>query len=74
VESSKSIYEYVFPVNGCAIVLGNERYGIEANVLKLCDGIVNIPCQGVKNSLNVSVAFGIVGYEILRQWCFKFNC
>lgn len=52
----------------CALVIGNERHGVSEAILPLCDAIVNIPCRGVKNSLNVGVAFGIAGYEIARQW------
>jgi tRNA G18 (ribose-2'-O)-methylase SpoU len=52
----------------CALILGNERHGVDESLLKECDAIVRIPCQGVKNSLNVGVAFGICGYEIARQW------
>eukprot|EP01129_Flabellula_baltica_P012353 TRINITY_DN5571_c0_g1_i1.p1 TRINITY_DN5571_c0_g1~~TRINITY_DN5571_c0_g1_i1.p1 ORF type:complete len:123 (+),score=22.38 TRINITY_DN5571_c0_g1_i1:611-979(+) len=68
VEEAVNIYDQPFPKGGCALLLGNERYGIEANVLSLCDGIVSIPCRGVKNSLNVGVAFGIATFEITRQW------
>lgn len=52
----------------CALVIGNERHGVSETILPLCDAIVNIPCRGIKNSLNVGVAFGIAGYEIARQW------
>jgi tRNA C32,U32 (ribose-2'-O)-methylase TrmJ len=37
-------------------------------VSQRCAAIVSIPCVGVKNSLNVGVAFGICLYEISRQW------
>lgn len=49
-------------------MLGNERYGIEAAVLQQCDAVVHIPTYGMKNSLNVGVALGICGYEVIRQW------
>jgi len=52
---------------GIALVLGEERKGINKNVLKLCDIIIEIPMKGKKESLNVSVAFGIVAYEITRK-------
>jgi len=61
----------LFPPSGCALILGNERFGIEAETLKQCDLIVSIPCGGIKNSLNVGIAFGICGYEILRQWKYQ---
>lgn len=59
-------YEYQFPIR-CAVVFGNEGYGIRKNILKLCDDIINIPLGDKVQSLNVSVAAGILLYEILRQ-------
>lgn len=50
-----------------AIVLGAEDTGISADVLKLCDTLVAIPEFGQINSLNVSVAGGIMIYEVVRQ-------
>ena len=63
---STSILEFEFP-QSCALLLGNERYGIDPALLDLCDHIVHIPVFGQKNSLNVSVAFAIAGYEYKRQ-------
>ena len=50
-----------------AIVLGAEDTGISTDVLKLCDTLVAIPKFGQINSLNVSVAGGIMIYEVVRQ-------
>lgn len=50
-----------------AIVLGAEDTGISTDVLKLCDTLVAIPQFGQINSLNVSVAGGIMIYEVVRQ-------
>lgn len=50
-----------------AIVLGAEDSGISTDVLKLCDTLVAIPEFGQINSLNVSVAGGIMIYEVVRQ-------
>lgn len=50
-----------------AIVLGAEDTGISTEVLKLCDTLVAIPEFGQINSLNVSVAGGIMIYEVVRQ-------
>ena len=47
-----------------ALVMGNEVGGIEKDILKLSDFIAEIPMNGNKESLNVSVSFGIAGYEI----------
>lgn len=49
-----------------AIVLGAEGGGISADILKLCDERIGIPLKGVTSSLNVSVAAGIILYEINR--------
>ena len=50
-----------------ANVLGAEDTGISTDVLKLCDTLVAIPEFGQINSLNVSVAGGIMIYEVVRQ-------
>ena len=50
-----------------ALVIGNEVKGISSSVLKRADKIISIPMFGKKESLNVSVAFGIAGYEIRRS-------
>lgn len=51
----------------CAIILGNEVKGVHQEVVDLCDGCIEIPQYGTKHSLNVSVAAGIVVWEIAKQ-------
>jgi len=51
----------------CAIVLGAEGKGVHDLVRKRCDFLVSIPMLGKVPSLNVSVAAGVVLYEIVRQ-------
>jgi tRNA G18 (ribose-2'-O)-methylase SpoU len=51
-----------------AFVLGNEALGIERNALELCDGCVELPSFGYKNSVNVGNCAAVVLYEALRQW------
>jgi 23S rRNA (guanosine2251-2'-O)-methyltransferase len=51
----------------CALVLGAEGKGLHELVRKKCDLLVSIPMMGSVASLNVSVAGGIVMYEVLRQ-------
>jgi tRNA G18 (ribose-2'-O)-methylase SpoU len=50
-----------------AVVFGNEVSGVEEEVLKLCDGCIEIPQLGMKHSLNISVAAGIVLWELVRN-------
>jgi len=51
----------------CAIVLGAEGKGLHDLVKKKCDFLVSIPMLGKVPSLNVSVAAGVVLYEVVRQ-------
>ena len=61
--------EYSYQVNfsgPCAMVIGSEGRGISKLTLKKCDKLVKIPMVGRINSLNASVAGGIMMYEILK--------
>jgi len=49
-----------------AVIFGNEVSGVGEDVLKLCDGCIEIPQLGMKHSLNISVAAGIVLWELVR--------
>jgi len=49
-----------------AFIVGTEVTGIPKNILKKCDVIAEIPMRGKKESLNVSVATGIVLFRILN--------
>ena len=49
-----------------ALVLGNEVKGLPKNLLALADKILEIPMHGKKESLNVSVAFGIVVFQLIN--------
>ena len=51
-----------------AFVVGNERFGLDAEILELCDEVREIPLRGEKNSLNVGVAVAIAAYEFARQY------
>lgn len=51
----------------CAIVMGSEEKGIYPALLKICDEKISIPMKGDFESLNVSVATGIILYEAMKQ-------
>ncbi|HVM89080.1 MAG TPA: RNA methyltransferase [Puia sp.] len=49
-----------------AVIFGNEVSGVGDELLKLCNGCIEIPQMGMKHSLNISVAAGIVLWELVR--------
>lgn len=62
----KSVTELKFPEKTC-IVMGSEGTGISSLLEKQCDVIASIPTCGNIDSLNVSVAAGVLLYEVYRQ-------
>ena len=67
---SVSIYDLKFEFPVC-IILGNEVNGISEKLVKKVKLHAEIPMKGIKQSLNVSVAAGIAGFEIARQYLVK---
>lgn len=65
-KTQSSIYEldYTIPT---AIIIGSEENGISTDLLEISDSKAKIPLNGKISSLNVSVASGIILYEVLRQ-------
>ena len=53
-----------------ALVFGNEVSGVEQSTIVLCDGCIEIPQLGMKHSINVATAAGIVLWELVRE---RFN-
>jgi len=51
-----------------ALVMGSEGRGIRPLIRKKCDFLISIPMRGRVASLNVSVAAGVILFEILRKW------
>ncbi len=49
-----------------AVIFGNEVTGVEQTTIEQCDGCIEIPQLGMKHSLNVSVAVGVVLWELVR--------
>lgn len=50
-----------------ALVFGNEVKGVSQDVVNMCDGSIEIPQYGTKHSLNISVSFGIVIWDIFSK-------
>lgn len=64
-QTTRSIpYEEFKPRGPVCLVVGNEIEGVAHPLVALCDAAVEIAMAGAKNSLNVSVAFGIAAYHI----------
>lgn len=63
---ASSIYETDFALPAC-VVVGSEGQGIRPLVKKECDVLISIPMEGSIDSLNSSVAAGVILFEILRQ-------
>jgi len=49
------------------IVFGNEALGVSHDVLGLCDGLVEIPLHGFKNSINVAASCAVIGFAALGK-------
>ena len=58
---------YQEPNEKIALIFGNEVNGVDAAVLPMCKGSIEIPQFGMKHSLNVSIAAGIVLWELVRK-------
>lgn len=50
-----------------AVVFGNEVTGVEQSTIELCDGCLEIPQLGMKHSLNIATAAGVVLWELVRS-------
>lgn len=66
VNNSKML-NYFLPEKGqkYALVFGNEVFGVEEEVLKACDQVLEIPQLGTKHSLNISVSLGIAVWDLM---------
>ena len=66
-EKSISLNKFVLKKSPLTIIFGNEINGVSQNIIDLCDRTVQIPQYGTKHSLNVSIAAGIVIWEIFKK-------
>jgi 23S rRNA (guanosine2251-2'-O)-methyltransferase len=69
-KAAKNIFECDFTVPS-AIVMGSEEKGIYPALIKICDEKIKIPMSGGFESLNVSVATGMILYEVMKQRLFS---
>lgn len=65
-DSSSVDYKDVVARSKTCFVLGSEVGGIDKEMLSLCDVVAELPMLGSKESLNVTIAFGIAAYRILN--------
>jgi 23S rRNA (guanosine2251-2'-O)-methyltransferase len=65
-QNSQNLFTSLSDLHGTSIVLvvGNEVSGVDPGILALCDRKIYIPMAGVKESLNVSIAFGVAVYTL----------
>lgn len=71
-ENSLSLQHISFsPTEKIAVVFGNEVTGVEQDTIALCDGCIEIPQLGMKHSLNIATAAGVVLWELIRKSIIK---
>lgn len=56
------------PNEKIALILGNEVLGVEQSTIDACNGCIEIPQLGMKHSLNMATAGGVVLWEFVRNW------
>lgn len=66
IEGSVPLQDFVFEPH-TAYILGNEVEGVGEEALPFCDGAIELPQEGTKHSLNVSVCAGIVMWKIFER-------
>lgn len=68
VQNSISLDKINFgPENKVAVIFGNEVTGVDQETILQCDGCIEIPQLGMKHSLNIATAAGVVLWEIIRN-------
>lgn len=65
-ENSRTYYSLDKEAFPCVLIVGNEITGVNQDLLDLCDSALEIPQFGIKQSLNVAVAYGISVFELRR--------
>lgn len=67
-DSSKQYFNIKFNEFPICLVVGNEITGVSQDILDLCDYSIEIPQYGIKQSLNVAVAYGIAVFELRKVY------
>lgn len=65
-EKSWKLGSFAVEEEKVAVIFGNEVTGVEQSTIALCDGVIEIPQLGMKHSLNVATAAGVVLWELVR--------
>lgn len=66
-EGSTLLHDEHFLTGKTAVIFGNEVTGVEQSTISSCDGCLEIPQLGMKHSLNIATAAGVVLWEIVRS-------
>ena len=67
-DSSIPYYEIKASSFPLCLIIGNEITGVSKEIISICDQGLEIPMYGIKQSLNVAVAYGIAVFELSRIW------
>lgn len=65
-KASESAFEFAYPAT-LLLLLGSERQGLSAPYMSLCSQVLRIPMEGACDSLNISVAAGVILYQIYQS-------
>lgn len=66
-EGSTHLQQVNYAGDRIAIIFGNEVTGVEQDTILACDGCIEIPQMGMKHSLNIATAVGVVLWEFVRS-------
>ena len=66
-EKATVLNEFQLPKKKIVIIFGNEVFGVNQDLIDLCDESIEIPQFGTKHSLNISVSAGIVMWELWKK-------
>ena len=67
-EGSFALNEYNSAGKQLGVIFGNEVTGVEQSTIELCDGCLEIPQLGMKHSLNIATAAGVILWELVKPY------